>query len=96
MSDNTHPAKRTRPGAKSTFLDEPRVAQSGNTHKAEESSRARSDARSKRSQRGDHRSGGARRDRTDDLLLAKQALSQLSYGPFSDQRTAMSDQNESI
>ena len=27
------------------------------------------------------RSGGARRDRTDDLLLAKQALSQLSYGP---------------
>ena len=27
--------------------------------------------------------GGARRDRTDDLLLAKQALSQLSYGPES-------------
>ena len=27
-------------------------------------------------------SGGARRDRTDDLLLAKQALSQLSYGPL--------------
>jgi hypothetical protein len=27
-------------------------------------------------------SGGARRDRTDDLLLAKQALSQLSYGPI--------------
>jgi hypothetical protein len=27
--------------------------------------------------------GGARRDRTDDLLLAKQALSQLSYGPIS-------------
>ena len=26
--------------------------------------------------------GGADRDRTDDLLLAKQALSQLSYGPF--------------
>ena len=25
--------------------------------------------------------GGARRDRTADLLLAKQALSQLSYGP---------------
>jgi hypothetical protein len=30
------------------------------------------------------RVGGARRDRTDDLLLAKQALSQLSYGPGSD------------
>ena len=28
------------------------------------------------------RIGGARRDRTDDLLLAKQALSQLSYGPL--------------
>ena len=37
---------------------------------------------------GDHqgqprRLGGARRDRTDDILLAKQALSQLSYGPTS-------------
>ncbi len=27
-------------------------------------------------------SGGARRDRTDDPLLAKQVLSQLSYGPI--------------
>ena len=27
-------------------------------------------------------SGGARRDRTDDLMLAKHALSQLSYGPL--------------
>ena len=26
--------------------------------------------------------GGANRDRTGDLLLAKQALSQLSYGPI--------------
>jgi hypothetical protein len=25
--------------------------------------------------------GGARRDRTDDIVLAKHALSQLSYGP---------------
>ena len=31
---------------------------------------------------GDRPSGGARRDRTDDLMLAKHALSQLSYGPF--------------
>src|SRR5210317_1782282 len=30
------------------------------------------------------RCGGARRDRTADLLLAKQALSQLSYGPLSE------------
>ncbi len=28
------------------------------------------------------KSGGAGRDRTDDILLAKQALSQLSYGPI--------------
>ena len=28
------------------------------------------------------RFGGARRDRTDDLMLAKHALSQLSYGPI--------------
>lgn len=28
------------------------------------------------------RNGGARRDRTDDLMLAKHALSQLSYGPM--------------
>ena len=32
--------------------------------------------------RGAAKAGGARRDRTDDLLLAKQALSQLSYGPL--------------
>jgi hypothetical protein len=30
---------------------------------------------------GSRGSGGAGRDRTDDILLAKQALSQLSYGP---------------
>jgi hypothetical protein len=28
------------------------------------------------------KAGGARRDRTDDLMLAKHALSQLSYGPI--------------
>ena len=39
-------------------------------------------------------SGGARRDRTDDLLLAKQALSQLSYGPDSEAGNQKSeDQN---
>jgi hypothetical protein len=38
-------------------------------------------------------SGGARRDRTDDLLLAKQALSQLSYGPFRDQKSVIGDQD---
>ena len=34
-----------------------------------------------------HEFGGARRDRTDDLLLAKQALSQLSYGPSGTQNS---------
>ena len=34
------------------------------------------------------RIGGARRDRTDDLMLAKHALSQLSYGPFRPQTAA--------
>ncbi len=29
-----------------------------------------------------HQDGGADRDRTDDLMLAKHALSQLSYGPL--------------
>ena len=33
--------------------------------------------------------GGAGRDRTDDLLLAKQALSQLSYGPYPDASTPL-------
>ncbi len=32
-------------------------------------------------------SGGAKRDRTADLLRARQALSQLSYGPVSGCRT---------
>src|ERR1700738_2602569 len=36
--------------------------------------------------------GGARRDRTDDLLLAKQALSQLSYGPVRSQASATRNQ----
>ena len=31
---------------------------------------------------GAARTGGASRDRTDDPLLAKQVLSQLSYGPW--------------
>ena len=36
------------------------------------------------------KAGGARRDRTDDLLLAKQALSQLSYGPVRYQQSEKS------
>ena len=36
-------------------------------------------------------SGGARRDRTDDLMLAKHALSQLSYGPVPEDESDPSD-----
>ena len=46
-----------------------------------ENPRAASATREVRYFRTSHPAGGARRDRTDDLLLAKQALSQLSYGP---------------
>ena len=35
------------------------------------------------------KAGGARRDRTDDLMLAKHALSQLSYGPLTGKTNAM-------
>jgi hypothetical protein len=40
----------------------------------------------KQSRRSSTSSGGARRDRTDDLMLAKHALSQLSYGPVTRRR----------
>ena len=40
--------------------------------------------------------GGARRDRTDDLLLAKQALSQLSYGPAGGQSSVISCQEKIV
>jgi hypothetical protein len=45
---------------------------------------------------GSQPSGGARRDRTDDLLLAKQALSQLSYGPVRDQVSEIRYQEKRI
>ena len=41
-----------------------------------------SDEMTERAAVKDQPTGGARRDRTDDLMLAKHALSQLSYGPF--------------
>ena len=40
------------------------------------------------------RTGGASRDRTDDPLLAKQVLSQLSYGPFRGRRTEYRGQTD--
>jgi hypothetical protein len=39
MSDNTHPARRTRSGAKTMLLDEPHAAR-GDAHETEESSSA--------------------------------------------------------
>jgi hypothetical protein len=41
-------------------------------------------------------SGGARRDRTDDLMLAKHALSQLSYGPITRRRMPRFKETRSI
>ena len=39
------------------------------------------------------KAGGARRDRTDDLMLAKHALSQLSYGPVPEDECNALDQS---
>jgi hypothetical protein len=50
-------------------------------HAAANGRRGAAGQRPARSPVCDRQSGGARRDRTDDLLLAKQALSQLRYGP---------------
>lgn len=41
-------------------------------------------------------SGGARRDRTDDLMLAKHALSQLSYGPVTRRRMPRGKEERSM
>jgi hypothetical protein len=76
MSDNTHASaavfRRTtcRERANFGFSRTRSEIGSGIDHKILDRNRLRSKP-----------SGGARRDRTDDLLLAKQALSQLSYGP---------------
>ena len=44
----------------------------------------------------EHLDGGAGRDRTDDLKLAKLALSQLSYGPVSGARDQGSGDQDSL
>ena len=41
-------------------------------------------------------SGGARRDRTDDLMLAKHALSQLSYGPVPEDECLFDQRSPSL
>ena len=43
-----------------------------------------------RDQLGRSGPGGARRDRTDDLMLAKHALYQLSYGPSQSRQRELS------
>lgn len=40
---------------------------------------------------GNPASGGGRRDRTDDLMLAKHALSQLSYAPVPEDECSKAD-----
>src|SRR6516165_6656441 len=48
---------------------------------AHQASRPKAQAKRRSLRTSRDSAGGARRNRTDDLLLAKQALSQLSYGP---------------
>jgi hypothetical protein len=76
MSDNLHRVIEDRRDTNFKCMDEfsPPSLRFGVTAFAQ---RAGSPSRSA----GGAKAGGARRDRTDDLLLAKQALSQLSYGP---------------
>ena len=99
MSDNTRTPRRTRADTKSfSLLDEQSVlirhayAACAHTTTAPRPDFVDADNADfvdaddgATGQSTDRQSGGARRDRTDDLLLAKQALSQLSYGPFRDQ-----------
>jgi hypothetical protein len=71
MSDNTHPPARTHDGCETCFSRTKRYPLSSRRQALLEAKPFRPEVPT----------GGARRDRTDDLLLAKQALSQLSYGP---------------
>src|SRR6202158_1778661 len=48
----------------------------------------------RRARRSSIPSGGARRDRTDDLMLAKHALSQLSYGPVPEDECVTPDMRD--
>ena len=95
MSNNTRTARRTRTGANLFKLLDERHAGSNAARRGLRSGHGSHGAGSQRIVRSpicDRQSGGARRDRTDDLLLAKQALSQLSYGPFRDQKSEVSNQ----
>ena len=108
MSDNTHTPRRTRADTKSfSLLDEQSVlirhayAACAHTTTAPRPDLVDADNADlvdaddgATGQLTDRQSGGARRDRTDDLLLAKQALSQLSYGPFRDQMSVIGNQKK--
>jgi hypothetical protein len=68
-----------------TMAENPRSVLKGKTHARESKTCFRTIPRNSQGLQKAWRppSGGARRDRTDDLVLAKHALSQLSYGPLS-------------
>jgi hypothetical protein len=83
-------AARLRPNSRSIRSDRMHFlfTMSDNAHSIGD--RMRNSSRTpSRAGRGDRPPGGARRDRTDDLMLAKHALSQLSYGPEPEQRTPL-------
>ena len=77
----THPGPKARKRNRAPPLMR-RTSRSDNANKTWSHPAGGADKRSK--PHGEHQTkfGGARRDRTDNLLLAKQALSQLGYGPI--------------
>src|SRR5262245_17002813 len=75
-------AHRSRLSPQADVRIDPLFTMSDNTRPSCGFDRRATDAEFKCSGRATTPTGGARRDRTDDLLLAKQALSQLSYGPL--------------
>ncbi len=81
MSDNTHPGDISRTGANSVYVWTSMILRATTGTGNVRSGVLRAQPREPRKNGARRPAGGARRDRTDDLLLAKQALSQLSYGP---------------
>jgi hypothetical protein len=84
MSDIERPAASRAARPPSTFSKAPGASTTKpvKSHRKDGTPRPRLLLNRRRDPRQDL--GGARRDRTDDLMLAKHALSQLSYGPVQD------------
>jgi hypothetical protein len=77
--DKRHPLRLL--GANVRMICSSRCHRTTSVHRGRKIGTSSTDNSATASRRHHQGDGGARRDRTDDLLLAKQALSQLSYGP---------------